>query len=128
MADRFTTYAGAHASLMDGTTIAHTDMQAHNILIGPTARLVDWAWPTVGAAWIDTAYLALHMIRAGHHPKDAELWAETLPAYATAHDDAISVLVAANVAIWEEITAADPQPWKAEVRDAARRWAAHRGL
>lgn len=128
MSDRFAKYAGARAGLLDGTTIAHTDMQAHNILIGPAARLIDWAWPTLGAAWIDTACVALHMIRAGHHPKDAELWAETLPMYASADDEAVSVLVAANVAIWTEISAAEPQPWKAEVADAARRWAQHRGL
>ncbi|MEV4414025.1 hypothetical protein [Catellatospora sp. NPDC049609] len=128
MSDRFAKYAGAGAGLLDGQTIAHTDMQAHNILIGSTARLIDWAWPTLGAAWIDTACTALHMIRAGHEPKDAELWAETLPAYASASEDAVSTLVAAHVALWDEISAADPQPWKGEVADAARRWAAHRGL
>jgi hypothetical protein len=50
MSDRFAEYAGDRASLLDGATVAHTDMQVHNILIGPTARLVDWAWPTLGAA------------------------------------------------------------------------------
>jgi hypothetical protein len=128
MSDRFGKYAGERAGLLDGATVTHTDMQAHNILIGPTARLIDWAWPTLGAAWIDTACVALHMIRAGHDPKDAELWAEGLAAYAAAADDAVSVLVAANVAIWTEISSADPQPWKTEVTDAARRWAQHRGL
>lgn len=128
MSDRFAEYAGDRAHLLDGTTIAHTDMQAHNILIGPTARLVDWAWPTLGAAWIDTAFLLLHMIRAGHHPKDAERWAEALPAYATGEEEAVSVLVAGNVALWDEISTADPRPWKLEVFDAASRWARHRGL
>jgi hypothetical protein len=128
MSDRFAKYAGDRAGLLDGTTIAHTDMQAHNILIGPSARLVDWAWPTLGAAWVDTAFLALHMIRTGHHPKEAELWAGTLPAYATAGEEAVSALVAANVAVWDEVSSADPKPWKSEVFDAARRWAHHRGL
>ncbi|MFI5915782.1 hypothetical protein [Dactylosporangium sp. NPDC051541] len=128
MSDRYANYAGDHADLLDGATIAHTDMQAHNILIGSTARLVDWAWPTLAAAWVDTAFLALHMIRAGHHPKDAERWAETVPTYATAADEAVSTLVAGNVAVWDEIASADPKPWKLDVFDAARRWAHHRGL
>jgi hypothetical protein len=128
MSDRFGGYAGDRAGLLDGTSIAHTDMQAHNILIGPTARLVDWAWPTRGAAWLDTAFLLLHMIRAGHHPETAERWAETLPMYATAEDEAVSALVAGNVALWDEISTADPTPWKLEVFGAARRWARHRGL
>jgi hypothetical protein len=68
------------------------------------------------------------MIRARHHPKDAELWAETVPAYATTGEEAVSALVAANVALWAEISSADPEPWKLEVFDAARRWAQHRGL
>jgi hypothetical protein len=110
------------------TTIAHTDLQAHNILIGPTARFIDWAWPTLGAAWIDTACLALHMIRMGHHPKDAERWAQALPAYAGAGKEAVSALVTAHVAIWTEISTADSQAWKAELADAARCWALHRGL
>jgi len=128
MSDRFAGYAGDRAYLLDGTTIAHTDTQAHNILIGSTARLVDWAWPTLGAAWLDTAFLALHMIRAGHHPKDAERWAEAMPAYATANEEAVSALVAGNVALWNEISTADPKPWKVEVFDAASRWAQYRGL
>ncbi|WP_432839840.1 hypothetical protein [Dactylosporangium sp. CA-092794] len=128
MSDRLAGYAGDRAALLDGGTIAHTDMQAHNVLIGPTARLVDWAWPAIGAAWLDTAFLALHMIRAGHEPKDAERWADGLPAYATADEEAVSTLVAANVALWDEISTADPKPWKLEVFAAARRWAQHRGL
>jgi hypothetical protein len=128
MPDRFSKYAGERASLLAGTTITHTDMQAHNILIGPTAKVVDWAWPTLGAAWTDTACLALHMIRSGHHPKDAEEWGKNVPAFAAADDEAVSAFVAANAAIWTEISQADPQPWKAEVADASYRWAEHRGL
>ncbi|MFB9184758.1 hypothetical protein ACFFX1_42115 [Dactylosporangium sucinum] len=51
-----------------------------------------------------------------------------LPAYAAADDEAVSVLVAGNVVLWDEISTADPKPWKLEVFDAARRWARHRGL
>ncbi|GAB3836230.1 hypothetical protein GCM10027610_036110 [Dactylosporangium cerinum] len=51
-----------------------------------------------------------------------------LPAYATADEQAVSALVAGNVALWDEISAADPKPWKLEVYDAANRWAQYRGL
>ncbi|MFC7759158.1 hypothetical protein ACFQY4_15055 [Catellatospora bangladeshensis] len=127
MPDRFAKYAGDRAYLLAGDTIAHTDTQAHNILIGPSARLVDWAWPTLGAAWIDTAGVALHMIRSGHHPKDAERWGQDVPAFAAAPDEAVSAFVSANSVLWTEISGADPEPWKAEVARAARRWAEHRG-
>jgi aminoglycoside phosphotransferase len=41
---------------VDGTTLLHLDLRRDNILLTPTeVMFVDWAWPAVGAAWLDLA-------------------------------------------------------------------------
>lgn len=44
---------------LDGDTLLHTDFNPLNVLIAPQATwIVDWAWPTRGAAFIDPACCA----------------------------------------------------------------------
>jgi hypothetical protein len=112
--------------LLAGPTLAHTDLHRHNIMIGNRARLVDWAWPTLAAPWIDTACVGLQMITAGHQPGAAEAWCQQLPAYAAASEQAIWTFVNAARGLWTDISTADPQPGKRQVTAAAERWAAHR--
>jgi hypothetical protein len=39
---------------VDGQTLLHLDLRRDNILLTPTEVVfVDWAWPAVGAAWLD---------------------------------------------------------------------------
>jgi hypothetical protein len=125
---RWREYAGDRANLLAGSAIAHTDLHRHNIMMGSDAKLIDWAWPTLAAPWIDTASTGLQLIQAGHHPRDAEQWCRALPAYSAADDEAVSTFVDAVCRMWHEISAADPQPWKREIAAAAQRWAAHRRL
>jgi hypothetical protein len=127
--DRWHGYIGNHAALLTGPAIAHTDLHRHNILIGAAgAKLVDWAWPTLAAPWVDTACAGLQLIAAGHHPAAAQQWCQQLPAYRAADGAATDAFVAAAQAMWDEIAVSDPQPWKLGVASAARRWATHRGL
>jgi hypothetical protein len=126
--DRWRDYAGDRAHLLAGSTVAHTDLHRHNIMIGDDAKLVDWAWPTLAAPWVDTACVGLQLIEAGHHPEDAERWCHQLPAYAAATTEAVTTFVSTARALWHDISAADPQPWKHDIAAAADRWAKHRGL
>jgi Ser/Thr protein kinase RdoA (MazF antagonist) len=71
--------------LLRGDTLLHTDHNPMNVLIADAAvHLVDWAWPTRGAAWIDPACLALRLMAAGHGPAEAEACAARVPAWAEA--------------------------------------------
>jgi uncharacterized protein YbjT (DUF2867 family) len=97
-------------------------------MIGDTAKLVDWAWPTLAAPWIDTACVGLHLIAAGHDPVSAERWCASSPAYTAALTEAISAFVLAVRNLWHEISAANPQPWTLELAAATNRWASHRGF
>jgi len=128
MSQRWAQYAMDDGWRLDGNTVAHTDLHRYNILIGIDARFVDWSWPTLAAPWIDTACVALKLIQAGHTPQVAEQWCQKMPAYTDADPKAVSVFVAAARALWWDISASSPDPWKREVAEAADRWARHRGL
>lgn len=114
-------------ALLAGDQLLHTDLNPHNILITSAgARIVDWAWPTLGAAWIDPACAALWLIAEGHTPASAESWAATIPAWHNATTTGIATFTAANTRLWEQIARDDPQPWKQRLHQAALTWHQHR--
>lgn len=112
--------------LLAGDSLLHTDLNPHNILIDDTARIVDWAWPTAGTAWIDPACAALWLIAEGHAPAAAETWAAQIPSWATASRHGIDAFTTASCRLWEQIAHDDPQPWKQRLHTAAQAWAEHR--
>ncbi|MEV5509074.1 hypothetical protein [Streptomyces orinoci] len=116
------------AALLRGDTLLHTDWTPDNVLIaGGTARVVDWAWPTRGAAWIDAACWVVWLIAAGHTPADAELWTAKTPAWATAAPHALDVFATAQRRLWHDIADDAPDvPWKTGLAEAAHRWATYR--
>jgi len=119
--------AGTDPTLLAGDHLLHTDLNPHNILITTGgARLVDWSWPTLGAPWIDLACTALWLIAEGHTPACADRWASAHPAWLTAPSAAIDTFAATSAALWDQIAASEPRPWKLRVRDAAATWARHR--
>jgi hypothetical protein len=124
--DRWREYLGDRADLLAGPVLAHTDLHRDNIMIGATAKLVDWAWPTRAAAWIDTACVGLQLIAAGHDPASAERWCAQSPTYRAASAEATAAFVSAVHAMWAEIATQDPVPWKRDVAAAAARWAGYR--
>jgi hypothetical protein len=115
--------------MLDGNNLLHTDMAPHNVLIDSdgTARLIDWAWPTRGPAWIDPAVWVIRLIDAGHTPAQAEDWAARLPAWHTAPAAALTAFAQANAALWAELAANDnASHWKQHMATSARRWSQHR--
>jgi hypothetical protein len=64
------------ASALPGDALLHTDVNPFNVLINGTARIIDWAWPTRGAAWIEPACFVLRLMAAGPTPEEAEAWAQ----------------------------------------------------
>ncbi|RCG15205.1 aminoglycoside phosphotransferase [Streptomyces diacarni] len=116
------------AALLRGDTVLHTDWTPDNVLIiDNAARVVDWAWPTRGAAWIDAACWVVWLIATGHAPTDAEQWAAKTPAWSTAPARALNVFATAQQRLWRGIADEAPDtPWKRSLAHAAHRWATHR--
>jgi hypothetical protein len=128
--DRWAAYIPDPAlrSALSGRHLAHTDFNPENVIITPTqATLVDWAWSTAAAPWLDPALGCLWLIATGtHEPTEAEQWASRMPAWRSAPPDALTAFAEANAKLWAEIADENPGSWSASLRDAAGRYAAFR--
>jgi hypothetical protein len=108
----------------DGDALLHTDYAPDNVLIvGGRARLVDWAWPTRGAAWIDPGALALRLMHAGHPAEDAVAFAERFPSWRETEPEALAAFSTATAALWQEIAGEDGTPWKLRMAERATAFA-----
>lgn len=118
----------ADVELFAGDALLHTDYNPDNFLVTEDGRafLIDWAWPTRGAAWIDPCCLLIRLIAAGHTAVDAQKWVSQVPAWHTAPPRALDVFARACVRMWQSIADHDPQPWKQRMAAAARDWAENR--
>lgn len=122
--DRWSGYAGpAGVEQLVGDTMLHTDLAPHNMLVTDRAHLIDWAWPTRGAAWIDPAVLVLRLMEAGHTAQAADAWArEQFPSWAAAPHASVAAFSEANARTWDEIARHDPQDWKKHMGRLAHDW------
>ncbi|WP_445402524.1 phosphotransferase family protein [Streptomyces sp. LE64] len=127
--DRFAA-SPAHAALFRGSTLVHGDVNPSNVLIsGGDGWLVDWAWPTFGAGFIDPACLVVQLMAAGHDPDTSEQWAERCAGWRTAAPEAVDAFALATVRMWAALLVRRPgADWVRTMHDTARIWARHRGL
>ena len=65
----------ADLDLLDGDALLHTDFNPLNILLGPDrAWIIDWAWPTRGAAFIDAACFLIRAMAPVTAPARPRRW------------------------------------------------------
>jgi hypothetical protein len=115
--------------LLHGQHLLHTDLRPDNILIDAGRPwIIDWAWPTLGAAWIDPARVALWLIAEGHTIAAAEAWLRTLPPGQSASAEGLDAFTALERHLWTEIAQQDPTPWKVRLAQAAHAWHAQRNV
>ncbi|GLZ09670.1 hypothetical protein Acsp03_71360 [Actinomadura sp. NBRC 104412] len=112
---------------LKGDRLLHTDYNPLNVLmVDGRAMLIDWAWPTRGAGWIDPACLVLRLMANGHSAASAEHVVTDVPAWRTAPEEGLAVFAQACVRMWEEIADANPVEWTKGMAKAAREWAPRR--
>lgn len=109
-----------------GHDLLHLDLNPDNILVGLRAQVVDWASPTVGAAWVDVAGLIVRLLDAGHTPQTADRWAHRLPAWRAAPASGIAVHASVNARSWARTAQKAPHPWAVRLAEAAERWLRYR--
>ncbi|MFF1714386.1 aminoglycoside phosphotransferase [Streptomyces sp. NPDC058268] len=128
--DRWASFVDDPAVLtqFQGATLCHTDFNPENGLVDQgRLRLVDWAWATRGASWLDPALGIIWLIGNGRHsPKSAEAWASSIPAWCTAPPHAVDAFAEANARLWAGIASDNPGAWSDSLRDAAKRWSEYR--
>jgi hypothetical protein len=124
-AGRWRSYAdGGDTTPFEGDTLLHTDWKPDNVLIQAdgTVRVIDWAWPTRGAAWIDPACLLIQLVANGHTVPEAEAHIARTRAWRDAPSPAVNAFCVANVRLWDEIVGNNPTPWHQSMARAARAW------
>ncbi|MCY0931518.1 aminoglycoside phosphotransferase [Streptomyces sp. H27-H1] len=122
MPDRMTAYSET-PELFHGTALLHTDWFPSNVLVGDDgAVLVDWAWASRGAAWIDPALWVVWLIKSGHTPQEAEGWAARIPSWTAAPPTAVTAFAQATAAVWEEIAEGEQATWVLDMLQAALTW------
>jgi hypothetical protein len=128
--DRWKPYVDdpASASVFAGPVLTHSDWTPDNVLVSPDrAWLIDWAWPTLGAAWTDPACWILRLMASGGHTApEAERQASRLPAFQGADPAHVDLFAAANVRLWDEIAQSSTSPWTKDMAHAAHAWFAFR--
>jgi len=94
---------------VEGDRLAHTDLHAGQFIVDSADRayVIDWGWPAAAAPWIDTTYLVIRLIGAGHTPAQAEAWARALPAWSAAPDEPITAFAAFVAGLWTSFTVTD---------------------
>lgn len=132
--DRWKEYADdpAELEIFSGTTLQHTDWVPYNVLISPDRPyLVDWAWPTLGAPWMDPACFLIRLMASGYSAEDAERFAAQVPAFAKAEPAHLDLFACVNVRMWDAIEAQSTghiSSWMRGVVAASREWAKYRGI
>ncbi|WP_250028800.1 phosphotransferase [Paractinoplanes maris] len=116
------------AEMVEGNTLIHTDVTPYNFLLHDGGvTLVDWSMPCRGAAWIDTALMAIRLIRAGHSPEQAEAWARGIPVWSTGRHEAIDAFAAGIASLSREREQQRPsESHLGPLADAAAHWSHHR--
>jgi aminoglycoside phosphotransferase (APT) family kinase protein len=110
--------------LVTGGTLVHTDVTTKNFLIdGDTVAVVDWAIPCRGAGWLDTALMAIRLVRAGHSPAGALRWAERVPTWRAASTQAVRAFATACADLGAERARQSAAPHLRQLADAAADWA-----
>lgn len=112
-----------------GDALVHWDARNDNILIRPdgSAALLDWAWASRGAPWLDTLLLAVDFVVQGGPDPDAYLSSVVLTSEVDPQD--LRAMLACMVGIWAERSRRPAPPglptiraWQAHCASESLRW------
>ncbi len=112
---------------MEGQALVHSDLNPANLIVTADGlRIVDWAYATKAAAWVELALLVQWLIGSGHTPEQAEQWLAQFPAWTTADRDVLNDFASGNAAKWASKSRKAPQRWVHDLATWTGEWAAHR--
>jgi hypothetical protein len=116
-------------SPMAGAALLHTDSNQDNLIVTPDGRafLVDWAFVSRGAAWVELGLLMPWLLKDGHSPAQAEEWLAQFPSWAATDPAGIDLFARAFADKWRQNSARNPEPWALEHAARTEQWAEYRG-
>lgn len=108
-----------------GNTLLHADLNSGNLIVTSSrVYLVDWAFVSRGAPWLEPGLLAPWLILAGHTPHEIDAWFQRFPSWAQADADEIDLFSKVFAAAWQARTTT--AEWAAGHAARAQRWADYR--
>ena len=112
------------AEVFAGDGMVHCDLNPENILITPegAVRIVDWAFVSRGAPWLDLAFMAPWLIRAGHTPESAELWLGQFLLWKGADPDHVDLFASLLDQTWSRRNVEGAPAWLVEYAGLVRTW------
>ncbi|GAA0244174.1 hypothetical protein GCM10009527_046110 [Actinomadura nitritigenes] len=125
---RWQRYVDDPAPLAAGGVLLHTDLNQDNFIItrDGSAYVVDWAFVTRGAPWLELVLLIPWLLKAGHHPQAAEEWAAQFPTWTEAEATDIDTFTAAFARQWRTASQRRQDAWIVRHADLTGRWADYR--
>lgn len=112
--------------MIAGGALLHTDLNAGNWLISPSAvQIIDWSWYCTGAAWVERELLGPRLVAAGHSPAAAARWIGSIATGEHPSDKARAALAAAIAGIWTHRNRQGE--FRPDLAEAALGWARHLG-
>jgi thiamine kinase-like enzyme len=112
---------------MDGDTLIHTDLNAANLIVTPSGlRIVDWAFTTKAAAWVELAMLVQWLIGSGHSPEQAEEWLARFPAWHQINAKVLDEFASRNAAKWSTKADHTTVRWMHDLAVWTGRWSTYR--
>jgi len=119
---------GGDVSPMAGDALLHTDLNPHNVIITPDRRayVVDWAFTSRGAPWVEIGQIIPWMLMSGQTPEQAEDWASQFPSWLDADPADVDLYVTLHEELWRRRSQTRPDAWIPPYLTAIRQWAAYR--
>lgn len=112
----------------EGTTLVHSDLNPANLIVTPAGlRIVDWAWMTRAAAWVEPALLAPWLIGSGHTAEQAEEWLARFPAWHVPGRAVLDAFASHTASRWAARARPDGARWVRDLAAWSGAWAAYRG-
>ncbi|MFG1766908.1 phosphotransferase family protein [Micromonospora parva] len=112
---------------MDGETLIHSDLNPTNMIATPVGlRIVDWAWATKAAPWVELALLIPWLIGSGHSAHQAEQWLAQLPAWTATDHQVLDNFASKNATKWAAKSQQNTGRWVRDLAVWTGEWADHR--
>ncbi|TDC37646.1 aminoglycoside phosphotransferase [Micromonospora sp. 15K316] len=112
---------------MDGGTLIHSDLNPANLILTTNGlRIVDWAYATKAAPWVELALLVQWLIGSGHTAAQAEQWLAQFPAWATTDPAALDQFASHNASKWSAKSQHSTEKWVHDLAAWTSEWTAHR--
>jgi hypothetical protein len=112
---------------LTGKTLTHSDLNPANLIVTPSGlRIVDWAFTTKAAAWVELALLVQWLIGSGHTPEQAEEWLARFPAWHEINAEVLDEFASRNAAKWSAKAEQTTVRWMRDVAGWNGRWSTYR--